>query len=286
MAMDISAARPGAGRRRSGMSADLQGPRAARFGMADDLEMFRTVSLAETVERADLSKRVDRKYLVDLDTVRRIMSELTETHHVLEVDGRRTTTYSTTYFDTDDLASCRAHIQRRRRRWKVRSRLYVEDQLCRVEVKTKDGRGQTVKTASVSQADRYGMLIDSDLRFVSDSLGSSHPELDVHALRPTAEISYTRACLVDVDAVTRVTIDQHLTSVLDHGHAWIDEDHAIVETKGGAIPSEADRLLLRSGVRPRSFSKYVATASLLHPRLADNDIRALRGTYLHGLAAS
>ncbi len=267
------------------MSIDLRVP-PVQFGLTDELEMFSTVSLAETVERADLSRRVDRKYLVDLDSVRQFMSDLAETHRVLEVDGRRTTTYSTTYFDTRDMASCRAHIQRRRRRWKVRSRMYVEDQLCRVEVKTKGGRGQTVKVASVSEPHRYGTLVDSDLRFVTDSLGSNYPELDIHALRPTAEITYIRACLVHVHPGTRVTIDRHVSSVLNHGRAWIDEDYAIVETKGGAILGEADRLLRRNGFRPRSFSKYVATASLLHPHLADNDIRALRGTYLHGLAVS
>ena len=64
------------------MSIDLQGPRAALFGLSGDLEMFRTVTLAETVERADLSKRTDRKYLVDLETVRRLMSGLTETRWV------------------------------------------------------------------------------------------------------------------------------------------------------------------------------------------------------------
>ena len=50
------------------------------------------------------------------------------------------------YFDTPRLDACRDHVQRRRLRWKVRSRLYVEDQLCRLEVKSRDGRGHTVKT--------------------------------------------------------------------------------------------------------------------------------------------
>ncbi|MCW2839919.1 MAG: hypothetical protein JWR55_1402 [Aeromicrobium sp.] len=267
------------------MSVDVQGFRTAGIDLTDDLAKFRTASLAETVDRADLRRRVDRKYLIDLDTVRRVMSDLTGTHRALEIDGRRTTTYSTTYFDTDDLASCRAHIQGRRRRWKVRSRLYVEDQLCRVEVKTKDGRGATIKAASVSDPSRHGTLVAADLQFVTNSLQSSHPELVVGALRPTAEITYTRACLVDLDAGTRLTIDHHLTAVLDRGHAWISDGCAILETKGGATPGEADRLLLSSGIRPRSFSKYVATASLLDPRLADNDIRSLQGTYLHGLAS-
>lgn len=267
------------------MSVDGHGLRTADADLTDDLAAFRTASLAETVDRADLRRRVDRKYVIDLDTVRRVMSDLTGTHRALEIDGRRTTTYSTTYFDTEDLASCRAHIQGRRRRWKVRSRLYVEDQFCRVEVKTKDGRGATVKAASVSDPSRHGTLVDADLDFVTGSLRTSHPELDVRALQPSAEIAYIRACLVDLDAGTRVTIDQHLTCVLNRGYAWMSDGCAIVETKGGATPSEADRLLLRSGVRPRSFSKYVATASLLDHRLPDNDTRSLQGSYLHGLVS-
>ncbi|WP_187271736.1 VTC domain-containing protein [Aeromicrobium terrae] len=247
----------------------------------DGLDAFDSVSLAETVDRADLSHRVDRKYLVPLGTVRDALPELATTHRVLEVAGRFSTTYSTTYFDTHDLASCRAHIQGRRRRWKVRSRLYVEDGLCRVEVKTRSSRGRTVKAVAPSESGRHGHLSGADREFVARTLEPDHPELDVDALRPTAEITYERSCLVDVDAGRRLTIDHRLSSVLAHGRAWVDDGFAVVETKGGAVPSEADRLLVRLGARPRSFSKYVATASLLYPDLADNDVRALRGWCLH-----
>jgi hypothetical protein len=249
--------------------------------MTDVLRGFDQVSLEETVAGADLASRVDRKYLVDLTTLGRALAGLTKTHRILQIDGRRTTSYRTTYFDTPEYTSCRAHVQRRRRRWKVRSRLYVEDGLCRVEVKTKSGRGLTDKVASTSHVDRYGMLAGADLEFVQSALAESHPEIDVETLAPTAEISYRRACLVDTAAGTRVTIDAQLTSHLAHGHTWMDDGYAIVETKGGAIPGDADRLLLRLGAHPRSFSKYVATTSLLHPEIADNDVRSLRGTYLH-----
>lgn len=248
---------------------------------ADDLVGFEPVGLDLVVESANLAQRVDRKYLVDTQTVRRLLGGLMETHRVLEIDRRRTTTYSTTYFDTPSLTSCRAHVQGRRRRWKVRSRMYVEDNLCRVEVKTRSGRGLTIKDAALSHADRYGTLQAGDLEFVRGVLAPLHPEVDARLLAPRAEITYSRACLVDVVAGTRVTLDGALTSIQREGHAWVDEAYVIVETKGGNVPSAADRLLVGLGAQPRSFSKYAATTSLVHPDIADNDVRDLRGTLLH-----
>ena len=57
---------------------------------------------------------------------------------------------------------------------------------------------------------------------------------------------------------------------------WLDHDHVLLETKGGLQPGDADRLLLRHGLRPRSFSKYAAAVSLVRPDLPDNDVRRLR----------
>jgi len=252
-----------------------------RFAETLSLGHFEPVTLAEVVERADLAHRVDRKYLTDLAAVRLLLDGLADSHQVLQIGDRRTTTYCTTYFDTPDLMSCRAHIQGRRRRWKVRSRLYAEDRLCRVEVKTKSGRGMTLKTGEASHVDRYGRLVGDELEFVTGVLSAPHPEVDVETLAPQAEILYSRACLVDLIGGTRITIDGKLTSVLREGHAWVDDAYAIVETKGGNIPAPADRLLIRLGAKPRSFSKYVATTSLVHPDIADNDVRDLHGTRLH-----
>ncbi|MBC7631699.1 polyphosphate polymerase domain-containing protein [Aeromicrobium sp.] len=263
------------------MTAETVAPVTEQTTLSSALAAFRTLTLAETVERADLRTRVDRKYLVPVTTVDGILGELRATHQVLEVNGRLATTYRTTYFDTADFASCRTHIQGRRRRWKVRSRLYSEDQFCRVEVKTKDGRGFTVKAAKPTEPERYGTLTGHDEAFVADVLNDEQPDLDIAALVATSEITYVRAALVDVAAGTRLTIDTDLRCTLGGRRAWLDDDVAVVETKGGPTPSAVDRLLIRHGARERSFSKYVATASLLHPTIPDNDVRALRGTHLH-----
>ncbi len=263
------------------MSAEAAAPIDATPLLGPVLQAFEPITLARTIANADLRTRVDRKYLVPMTTLQAVLQQLRDSHQVLEVGGRRVTTYRNTYFDTDDFASCRTHIQRRRRRWKVRSRLYEEDQFCRVEVKTKDGRGLTVKASQPTDAGGHGTLSEADLAFVAGVLQGEHPGLDISTLVATSEIAYVRACLVDLDSGTRITIDTDLECLLGGRRAWLDDGLAVVETKGAPTPSDVDRLLVRRGFRARSFSKYVATASMLHPTIPDNDIRALRGTHLH-----
>lgn len=245
------------------------------------LDEVAPVGLRELVEHAALMHRTDRKYIVDLPTVREMIVRLAGTQQVLEIAGRHSTSYRTLYFDTPDLQACRAHVQRRRRRWKARSRLYVEDQLCRIEVKTKDNRGGTAKVMAPSHPDRYGLLIGEERDFVMAQLATAHPELDVATLVPSAEISYTRATLANLAAGTRVTIDWNLNCRLEPGDVWLDPGYALVETKGPSTAGEADRVLNSLGTRPRSFSKYVAAASIMHTNVADNDVRVLRGQVLH-----
>ncbi|MCW2830693.1 MAG: hypothetical protein JWP31_1385 [Aeromicrobium sp.] len=245
------------------------------------LAPFGKLTLAETVARADLATRMDRKYIVPIAAVHDLIAELVDSHHVLVVGGRLATTYRTTYFDTTEFTACRAHVQRRRRRWKIRSRLYADDQLCRVEVKLKDGRGYTIKSSKPAEVAHYGTLTAEDQAFVSGVLADDHPRLEVPHLVATSELTYVRTCLVDPVGGTRLTLDTDLQCTLDGHRAWLDPSFAVVETKGGHTPSAVDRLLVHNGARAQSFSKYVATTSLLHPAVPDNDVRGLRGTSLH-----
>lgn len=240
------------------------------------------VSLAEVLVEAPNLTRVDRKYLVDVRTAQTVVDTLPPAYRVLDIADRDFTTYRSTYFDTEDLASCRAHVQQRRRRWKARSRLYVEDGLCRVEVKARDGRGVTEKSVSDSDVDAYGLLDEAGAAFVAATLTAHAMDADVLALRPTMEVGYRRTTLADTtDELSRLTLDWRVQCTLDGERVWLDNGYVLVETKGGVRPGRADRLLADLGARPRSFSKYVAAASLIRDDLPDNDVRALHGRELH-----
>ncbi|MEO6512676.1 MAG: VTC domain-containing protein [Nocardioides sp.] len=225
--------------------------------------------------------RVDRKYLVDRSVAQAFLDDLPESFRVLTIDGRHSTTYSSVYFDTARLDACRDHVQRRRRRWKVRSRLYVEDQLCRFEVKTRDGRGMTQKTVILSEPHRHGHLGPDEAFFITGALEDRGLDIDVTTLVPSMQVDYQRLTLADTAAHLRVTLDLGVECSLEGGRVWVDEGWVLVETKGGLRPSPADALLASLGARPRSFSKYVSAASLLRDDIPDNDVRRLRGRQLH-----
>jgi len=248
---------------------------AARLGLA----ALPGAGLAEVDAAATLQHRVDRKYLVPAASAGRFVAGLSGTHHVLDLDGRRTTGYLSTYFDTPGFAAWRAHVQGRRRRWKVRTRLYAEDGPCRVEVKTKDGRGATLKHALKADAQDYGRLGPEAAAFVTAVLADqSVHDVTVTELRPAAEVTYVRAALADLTAGTRVTLDGQLACHRDGRSALLDQDFVLVETKGATRPAPADRILTGLGARPVAISKYIVGLSQLVPGLPDNSVRRLART--------
>ena len=72
------------------------------------------VGLEEVVSQAALLDRVDVKYVVAVDRFAALVERLAATHAVLERDGGYAFPYRTTYFDTADLVTYRAHQRSRR----------------------------------------------------------------------------------------------------------------------------------------------------------------------------
>lgn len=244
------------------------------------LESLPRIGLPEVLAVAAATTRVDRKYLLTLEDANAFLGRLPNSLRLLSIDERLTTSYRSTYFDTPDLHTCRAHIQGRRRRWKARSRLYVEDGLCRLELKVRDGSGLTRKFFHPTPAADYGRMTLVAEEFFRLGL-RAHVLAPAGPLMPAVEVAYERATLADPEAGTRVTIDFGVRGTRDHHAVKVDPGWLVVETKGARTPSSADRLLGRLGARPISFSKYAASASLIDPHIADNDVRRLVGHQLH-----
>lgn len=245
-----------------------------------DLSRRDPITLAEVLAEAPATVRVDRKYLVPRAAAQEFVDALPAEFRTLEIDGRRSTGYHSTYFDTDDLVTCRAHIQQRRRRWKFRSRLYVEDQFCRLEIKARDGSGMTHKYFHEIRPDAHGTIDGPALEFLAHRLAElGFP--DVARLAPTLEATYRRATLAAPRLALRVTLDDSVRCSSGGHLVELDPGYVIVETKGGVLPGGADRLLRDLGQRPASFSKYAASLALIDPTIPDNDVRRLLGRQLH-----
>ncbi len=227
-----------------------------------------TLTLDEVNERAALQTRVDRKYLVRPEDWGRLLASLDSEPSVLQIDGRRSFRYSSTYYDTSDLDSYRDAARSRPHRYKVRTRHYLDTGSSSVEVKTRSASGATVKSRQWLDADATagrGLLPAAAASFVSgfDRIGDN-----AHRLTEVLTTSYERVTLVTADA--RVTVDRHVAAVDVRGRHLDYGDLLIVETKSAGGAGAVDRSLWASGIRPARISKYCTSLAALRPELPSN----------------
>lgn len=222
------------------------------------------VSLRELNGAAELLTRTDRKYVVpacDLDPVLAAIAGL----RVLEIDGRRASRYESTYLDTVDLDSWSAAAHGRRRRWKVRTRLYADTGERWLEVKTRGPRGTTVKERLPHDGTGVGGPAGA---WVRGRLAAGHVhDVDPSGLVATLHTGYRRTTLLLPGGAGRATVDRDLRWVSGHGTAEVG-DVLVVETKAGSPrPGLLDRRLWELGHRPVRISKYGTGLALLTPHL-------------------
>ena len=268
-----------------------------------------TTTLAELNSAAGLLTRVDRKYLVPLTCAQNLVDGLTPHARVLAIDERRRFSYTSTYFDTPGLEAFMFAARKRRRRFKVRTRTYLDSGLCFLEVKTCGARGSTVKRRMGYYADDASRLTGPGRAFVAACLagtgvtGSAAAREVAAALRPVLTTTYERTTLHLPRTEARATIDTaltwrrlgpaapagssagavvgvpmspqalrpvHLAAAISEGEPVSVADIAVVETKNPATPSPADRALWDAGYRPTRISKYATGMALLHPELPAN----------------
>jgi VTC domain len=236
---------------------------------------FEPISLAELNSRAALLCRLDNKYIVDLQTLDDLVDVLRKDFLILEIDERRVFNYETVYFDSPGLDNYRAHVQGRRRRFKVRSRRYVDSGLHVFEIKLKGRGGSTDKRQLRIAPDEHATLTQEAERFADGILREEYGHGLPAEMAPALGMTYRRVTLAAKDGSERVTWDFSL----DFGDAALSDRHAIVETKTPHGRGIADRALLEFGVRPVSCSKYCAGIGLTRPDVRTNPWTRLLRSY-------
>lgn len=232
----------------------------------DGVDRLPSVTLDELNRSADLLTRTDRKYVIGRDELHALLDDHADRLASLEIDGRRSFWYRSLYFDTADAALHRAAATDRRRRVKVRTRVYADSGTAMLEVKAKDGRGRTVKHRQPHDLDRVTELGADGMAFVDHVTRS--PGLAA-SLVPTLETRYRRTTVVDAATDSRATIDVDLVCAHVDGRS-VGFDKVIVETKSDLAPSPIDRWMWRHGLRPEPISKYCTVLALLDPALPGN----------------
>lgn len=252
--------------------------------LAAGVDRLAPLSLAEVEAQARLQQRIDRKYVAPLATVARLVEQVARTHGVLEIEGTRTFRYSTWYFDSETLHTYRAHVQGRRNRFKVRTRTYLDSGLCRLEVKLKGLRGETVKLAEQRAPELHGVFDDDADRFLAICLRDSPVTAAPGPWYRTVEVAYRRMTLVMLDGQERLTIDLDLDYTAGEVGARLLPGFAIVESKSSRGRGSADRLLRSLGVRPLECSKYCVGVAATRPDIPGNRFLWLRRRYFEPLA--
>lgn len=236
---------------------------------ADDLE---PIGLEELNEQAALLTRTDRKYIIDAALARQLLPRLSAGCQVLEIEGQRGSGYSSVYFDDPQRASYLSAAHNRRRRFKIRTRGYLDSGQCFLEVKTEGAREQTVKERIAHPFDRRFELLEPGRQYVRETLeqGLGRVPVQLHELSAVLESSYRRTTLFHPASLARVTVDEQLTWHDPVTGDRIGCGQVVLETKAALNAGPVDRMLWRRGVRPARISKFATGLGLLHPHLPAN----------------
>ena len=249
-------------------------------------------TLEELNAAAGLLARIDRKYLITADAAQDVIDALADRALVLDIDGCRCFSYASTYFDTPGLASYLQAARKRRRRFKIRTRSYLDSDLTFLEVKTRGPREATIKQRLAYRTADADRLTDEGAAFVVECLaplaGSAREARRIaDRLVPVMATTYRRTTLHLPDDGARATIDTDLTWTALAPRPGAPREagpFAVVETKTPARHCPADRWLWARGHRPARISKYATGMAALHPGLPANKWHRLLTRELAGAA--
>jgi len=215
----------------------------------DKIKNFPSISLEE-MNSVALMKRTDTKFVISKSQLVSILEIIQEDYKVLEIMDDRIMSYSSLYFDTPENKFYNDHHNGRKNRTKVRLRKYVESDLCFLEIKQKNGKGETNKSR-IQIPDFETDLSNQSKDFISKITKKEYN------LLPSLWNSFNRITLVSIKNKERVTIDLNLAYKINDTAKSYD-DLVVVELKQERFnrKSKIVKALKLLRENPYSISKY------------------------------
>jgi hypothetical protein len=235
----------------------------------DVLKLFDPISLKE-MDRVKLLNRVDTKYVFDISTLIKILPEISKYYYVLEIDGKRTNSYQTLYYDTENFDSYNQHQNGKLNRTKIRFRKYIESNLNFLEIKFKNNKERTIKKR-IKIAD-----IETDLSSKSVDFINEYSFLKAEELAASLWNSFTRITLTHKTINERLTIDLNLAFKNNKTQEKTAIPHIVIaELKQGKanVGSDFVKIIKKQHVRPMGMSKYCIGTALLNKQLKSNNFK-------------
>ncbi len=244
----------------------------------NELFNFATIDLTELNAQAELLRRFDTKYLVEVSKLPEMYGALPETTLVLRNRDVLSAPYTTTYYDTSELHTYYDHLKQRRKRFKIRTRFYSEPHDGYLEIKIKKPRGQTEKVRWHLDVSTIGETL-SPLHYtlLNEALTSARYPVLHGDYYNTVQTLFTRTTLFDPVSRERITVDTDFDVHSQIQQLRLGPHHAIVEIKSPTKVGRTHRIFTSLGIRPISLSKYCLAMTALRPDLGGTPWReALR----------
>jgi hypothetical protein len=221
--------------------------------------------------------RLDNKYIVPSHRLQPAIAAFADLFDVLEIKGKRAFSYSTRYFDDAEKRGYYDHLQRRRKRCKVRVRDYLDAGFSYLEIKLKEKRSTTVKHR-LSVLNLLPELDHACATFVDDRYRDCYDASFTKQLDPAMIVDYERITLVAKEGGERMTIDTGLAFRAPGAERLAPPYMFIVETKSARGNGIADKIMRANHIQPtKHASKYcIGMAATGQVTRRNNFLAALR----------
>lgn len=213
------------------------------------INQFSSISLKE-MNSVSLMKRTDTKFVINKSQLEIVLGSIKNNYKVLEIDANRIMSYSSLYFDTLENKFYNDHHNGKKNRTKIRQRKYIESDLCFLEIKQKNGKGETNKSR-IQVNDFEKNLTNISKEFIANTTNKEYN------LVPSLWNGFNRITLVNLASKERVTIDLNLSYNINDVKKGF-ENLVIIEVKQERFNRKSEIVKSLKSIRqnPYSISKY------------------------------
>lgn len=224
---------------------------------------FKSISLIET-EAVKLQNRIDTKYVFHISKLPVFLEQLQEDYRVLEIEGVRLQRYQTVYFDTPYYWMYLNHHNGHLKRFKLRSRRYLDTGQTFFEIKCKTNKERTIKNRTRQEGQQ------EEISVKQAHLLSLFTSFSAEMLVPSLWVSFSRITLVNQAQTERITIDTGLQYRKD-GKEVTYSNLIIAELKQDRTAvSRFQRIAHNNHINGMKISKYCLGIISLNRQIKQN----------------
>ncbi len=227
--------------------------------LIDFQKKFTSIGLSELNEKAKMLDRSENKYILNLDKIKELQEDLAKEFEILEINNTRNFGYESIYFDDAEHICYYQHHQKKRQRFKARTRKYIGADLYFFEIKFKGIRGKTKKKRFQCEENEHGVFTKEGKKLAKKHFKKIYKKKFKVDLVPSNGVFYNRITLVAKAGNERLTIDYGLTFFdpqNSKNKVIVPEDFIIVETKSTNGRGIADKIFRKYKLRSRGCSKF------------------------------